>query len=168
MVMAQAPQPVIHNLMGRRFSIVVPLDYQKIEVHTPVELGMIFFVSPPREDDTAAFVQVSLFDLRAIRNMSDLPTLDQFGTAMIRGVERRRRHWRLKTTNLLLGGVPIKRYEWTGVMMQATKEIPMTGVMYAGVQSNLAFCLHTQDLEKFAAITLPIGERSMQTFRLHS
>jgi hypothetical protein len=166
--MAQTPQILSHELMGRRFSIEVPTDYQQVDVQGPTELAMIFLVSPPREDNTVAFVQISFVDLLAIGKKTAIPTLDQFGTAMISGVERRRKRWNLKTTNMTLGGVPIKRYEWSGVMSQANKEIPMKGVMVAGIESNLAFSLHSQDLEKYAAITLPIGERSMQTFRLYT
>ena len=42
----------------------------------------------------------------------------------------------------------------------------MRGVMIIGIQERLGFVLHAQDLEPFAAETVPLGERALRTFEL--
>lgn len=42
----------------------------------------------------------------------------------------------------------------------------MRGVMIAGISGRLGFALQTQDVEPFAAETVPLGERALRTFEL--
>ncbi len=111
-------------------------------------------------------VQISFAYLPKLREKTGISSVEEFGTLMISGVERRRQHWKMQMTDQQLGNMAVKRYEWSGVVSRQNKEVRMFGVMYVGIQGTTAFSLHTQDLEQYAKNTLPEGERSMKTFRL--
>jgi hypothetical protein len=67
---------------------------------------------------------------------------------------------------MILNDVTVARGEWSGNAALSGKVKGMKGIMYAGKVGDIAFVLHTQDVESHYGRTLPLCERSLKTFRL--
>ena len=89
---------------------------------------------------------------------------------MVDGVRRRRSRWKETETSVEVDGAPARRVEWSGSNEQSLERSPsqapalMRGVMIIGIRGDLAFALHTQDVEPVAATTVPRGEQALMTF----
>lgn len=129
------------------------------------------FATDPRPDGTHGLIQLSLFDLTQIGS-TERPTLDHFTRSMVDGVRRRRSQWKEAESSVEVAGVPARRVEWSGSNAPSPERPPsqtpsmMRGVMIVGIGGALAFALHTQDAEPFAAATVPKGEQALMTFAI--
>lgn len=144
---------------GQIASIAPPPGYVLHDPPTQPPLGTTYaLVGAARADGTRPIVQITLLEL------PDDKTPDTFSQSMIAGVAKRRGNWKVQTSDLTLNGIKVKRHQWTGTA--PTQGLAMRGIMLTGTSGKVGFSLHTQDLAKYAAQTLPIGEKSMATFRM--
>jgi len=129
------------------------------------------FATDLRPDGTRGLIQLSLFDLTQIGS-AERPTLDHLTRSMVDGVRRRRSQWKEVESSVEVAGVPARRVEWSGSNEPSPERPPsqtpsmMRGVMIVGIGGVLAFAIHTQDAEPFAAATVPKGEQALMTFAI--
>jgi hypothetical protein len=167
----QSTRQVVREFRNQTVSIEIPANYQEQSVPSPSSSVMVLgFTGSPRGDDSRPMVEVSLMDLAAVYPRDGAVSLADFGERMIKGVERRREQWKVDSSDSEIGSIRVKKYEWSGVASpskeaRAIQPVRMRGVMYAGIQSGIGFILHSQDTEEFAREALPIGEKSLRTFR---
>jgi hypothetical protein len=115
-------------------------------------------------------VQVTLID---VRGTSETPEFRRkVAEMMIAGVARRREEWQVHVSEAKVGDIPVVRYAWRGVTIPASDgasgRVMARGVMLVGVKDELAFALHTQDVDAHAAETLSVNETAIATFRLRA
>lgn len=129
------------------------------------------FTTEPRPDGSHVLIQLSVVDLTQIGSVQR-PTLDHFTRSMVDGVRRRRSQWKEAETFVDVHGVRARRVEWSGSNAPSPERPPsqapsmMRGVMIVGIEGDLAFALHTQDAEPFAAATLTKSEQALMTFTI--
>lgn len=165
--------PITREWGGRSFTVEIPAGYEEFVGPSMPGGTTVAFVGAPRKDGTKPMVQLTLVNLaELLHEKAATITLEEFGESMIKGVERRREQWKVQVSDSQLGHVRVKRYAWTGVATHPSGGLPvgarMLGVMYIGIDADIGFSLHTQDLEQYAKEALPIGENSIRTFRLDS
>lgn len=155
---------------GLSYSIQIPSDYT--EVAGPAQAASVItaFAGPQRQDGTRPVVLITLADLpRLLGDAHPKITLAELGANSIKGTQKKREQWKVDVSDTTLGSVPVKRYSWTGVAIvpgRSPLRRAMAGVMFVGVEANIAFFLQTQDVIPYAKDSLPVGERSIRSFRL--
>jgi tetratricopeptide (TPR) repeat protein len=168
--------PINKEWNGRRLTIEVPEGYEESQWSSlpgPVGVGVTFaFVGAPRDDGTRPMIQIVLVDLPTLLNeeASTIP-LEEFGGHMIGGIQRHQENWTVQITDDQLGQLRVKRYAWAGTSstypdVGLSENVHMRGIMYVGIDGDIGFSLRTQDFEQYAEVALPIGEYSIETFRL--
>ena len=165
-------QTVTYSLNRHTFTLELPPDYSLQGEASPMSgVKTLAFVTEPRPDGSRGLIQVTLVDLTQIES-TQRPSLDHFTRSMVDGVRRRRNQWKEVETSVEVGGVRARRVEWSGSNGPSPERPPfqapsmMHGVMIAGIEGDLAFALHTQDAEPFAAATMPKCERALMTFAI--
>lgn len=165
-----AGQTVTHSFNGHSFSLDLPPGFHLAGEASPMAGFKTFaFTAQPRPDGTRTLIQVSLIDLTQTRERL---TVARFTRSMIDGVRRRQSQWTESESAVDIAGVAARRIEWTGCNEPSPERPPsmapsmMRGVMITGIAGDLAFALHTQDMEPQAATTVPRGEQTLMTFAI--
>ena len=165
-----AGQTVTYSFNAHTISLTLPPDYRFQGEASPTPgVKTIAFTTEPRPDGSRGLIQVSLVDLQQV-GAAQRPTLEHFTHSIVDGVRQRRSQWKEAETLVEVGGVRARRVEWSGSNEPSPERPPsqapsmMRGVMIVGITGDLAFALHTQDVEPFAAATVPKSEQALMTF----
>jgi len=165
-----AGQTVTYSFNAHTISLTLPPDYRfQGEASPTPAVKTIAFTTEPRPDGSRGLIQVSLVDLQQV-GAAQRPTLEHFTHSIVDGVRQRRSQWKEAETLVEVGGVRARRVEWSGSNEPSPERPPsqapsmMRGVMIVGITGDLAFALHTQDVEPFAAATVPKSEQALMTF----
>jgi len=165
-----AGQTVTYSFNAHTVSLTLPPDYRFQGEASPTPgVKTIAFTTEPRPDGSRGLIQVSLVDLQQV-GAAQRPTLEHFTHSIVDGVRQRRSQWKEAETLVEVGGVRARRVEWSGSNEPSPERPPsqapsmMRGVMIVGITGDLAFALHTQDVEPFAAATVPKSEQALMTF----
>ena len=165
-----AGQTVTYSFNAHTISLTLPPDYLFQGEASPTPgVKTIAFTTEPRSDGSRGLIQVSLVDLRQLGD-AQRPSLEHFTRSVVDGVRQRRSQWKEAETLVEVGGVRARRVEWSGSNEPSPERPPsqapsmMRGVMIVGITGDLAFALHTQDVEPFAAATVPKSEQALMTF----
>lgn len=168
--LASTSQTVTYSFNTHTFSLDLPPDYRLQGEASPTQgLKTFAFATASRSDGSRGLIQVSLVDLTQVGS-TQRPTLSHFTRSMVDGVRRRRSQWKETETSVEVDGAPARRVEWSGSNEPSPERSPsqapalMRGVMIIGIHGDLAFALHTQDVEPMAAATVPRGEHALMTF----
>ncbi len=165
-----AGQTVTYSFNAHTISLKLPPAYRFQGAASPTPgVKTIAFTTEPRPDGSRGLIQVSLVDLQQV-GAAQRPTLEHFTHSIVDGVRQRRSQWKEAETLVEVGGVRARRVEWSGSNEPSPERPPsqapsmMRGVMIVGITGDLAFALHTQDVEPFAAATVPKSEQALMTF----
>lgn len=162
-------EPTIRTFADRDWAIELPAGFSHEKTTKPNNESLsVAFFPDARPDKTKPIVQVTFY------NAADGGASPKFETAfaesMLRGVKKNRTDWKLETTKVRLGELTVTRFAWSGAVSGkvngATVTVPARGIMLVGADRGLGFALHVQDVEKYAAQTLPAGEKALRSFRL--
>jgi hypothetical protein len=160
--------------VGRvHFTLDLPAEFRSVVCKNQSPgVDMCGFITEARADGSRGLIQVSIVDFKTIGEAAP-PTLEQFSSVMVRGIERRRRgDWKQTESDTTIGMVAVRRTEW-----MASAEVEpgggvkpgparMRGIHYAGISRGIGFALHTQDFETHADPALARAEKSLLTFTL--
>ena len=161
------------QVFGRdTFTLRLPAGYRLLGQTSPGSGVLTFgYASDQRNDGTRSLIQVTLIDLDK-GPAGPPPTLDEIAAAMIGGVRQRRDHWQQAESSITLDGVTAQLIRWSGTNAPSPERPSgqpasgMHGVMVIGIKAGVAFTLHAQDVDAFAASTLPASETALMTFTL--
>lgn len=167
------PRKVRKTVGDYAFALSLPADFDQMqESEGPGGSRVWAFLTNPRSDGGQGMLQVSVFDLEKVAKASGDPgatklTIDELLATVLKGMASRRRGWKQSPPRAeSLGGVATKRVEWAGAMEGPQGARPARGIMFAGRVGPMAFAVHTEDLEPFAAKTLPLWERALRSFTI--
>ena len=157
-----------HTFAGREWSLDVPRAYVQASTAQPdPSTSVTVFAPNARLDGTRPMIQVLL---KNVPKDGGADFLTKFGEQMIDTVRRRREEWKVERSVVKVGTRTLTRFAWRGVTIPAKDgaqaRFPARGVMLVGVDGGVAFMLHTQDSETFAAETLAASEPALRTFRI--
>lgn len=167
------PRKVRKTVGAYAFSLSLSTDFDQMEESEGPGGSRIWtFLTKPRPDGGQGTVQVSVFDLEQVAKASGDPgatklDTDQLLTTLLKGMASRRRGWKQSQPRVeSLAGVAAKRVEWSGAMAGPQGDRPARGIMFAGRVGPMAFAVHAEDIEPFAAKTLPLWERALRSFTI--
>lgn len=159
-----------HVFAGREWTIDLPATYtNESSAELPEKGRTIGFAPDPREDGSRPLIQVTLFPVPAGEKPAEF--LDRFAELVIGGVQRRRDDWKVERSEVDVAGRRHVRYAWTGVTVPASDGASIRakarGIMLLGVDDQIAYALHTQDIDDYSRTTVPANEAFLKTFALH-
>jgi hypothetical protein len=155
-------EPKVKSFADRDWTIDLPADYKFEKTASPTDESFsVTFFPKGRTDKTRPLVQVTLYN--ANDNGRSAAFAPQFAAAMIAGVQKNKKEWKVTTSTEKIAEYTVTRYAWSGV----TGTVPARGVMLVGADKGLGFALHVQDVAAYADKTLPAGEKALRTFRMN-
>ncbi len=167
-----AGQATIQTFGNDTFTLSLPAGYQLLGQSSPGSgLRVFAYATAQRANGTRSLIQVSLIDLDQAAPGSP-PTVDEVAAAMIGGVRQRREQWEQTESAVEVAAVPAKRIAWSGTNAPSPERpsqqpaSAMHGAMIVGIKGNIAFTLHTQDVDPFALTTVPECEQALMGFTL--
>lgn len=160
------------EFLGHAFTLELPDGYFPFGAASLAANARTFgFATEARTDGTRGMIQVTL----AAHGQTEAPApedIPRIADSLIAAVRARRSDWKSTERDEELGGVAVRRVEWSGLSDVPVERdgrpvrVPMSGIMIVGVKGTLVFALHTQDMAPFAAQANPLAERAMRTFDL--
>ncbi len=154
--------PVKLSFQSVSFQIRPPRGYTMKTQEAPY--GFIYaWQGPLREDDTCASFMVNI--MCAPPEEKKAASLDQVLESMARGIAAHREKWHQNPVeHFVLNGRPFARIYWDGV--EPTRQLKMRGYQYATAVGRDFVIFASQDIVPLDKISLPLGERSLETFKL--
>lgn len=155
-------KPMQLQFQSVSFQIRPPRGYTMKTQEAPC--GFIYaWQGPPREDDTCASFMINI--MCAPPQEKAVPSLEQVLEAQARGIAARREQWHQNPVeHFNLNGRKFARMYWDAT--EPTRQLKMRGYQYATAVGRDFVIFSSQDIVPRDKITLPLGERSLETFKL--
>jgi hypothetical protein len=157
-----------YQFAGRRFTLQLPSEYRVATQASPdPTLTSFGFTTEPRGDGSRGMIQVTLINFQRGGRGATV-TLSQFADRMIDGIRKSRTQWAHRESVQEIGGVPARRFDWSGSVEFPNGEATpyVQGIMIVGIKEGIGFALNTQDLAVVAPRTMPACEKALKSFRL--